>query len=251
MARKPHHPPEPGAYAPPSSATPGYIVGENAVAGFGAADFYVAAIPCREANEIMVRHHYCHSFCICSYVHIGIYLDGQRLGALQFGYNLRPGSCDKVVAGTDRTEYLELNRMWLDDAAPRNSESRALSYALKYIRRAMPWVKWIQSFADERCNGGVGIVYQAAGFDYLGMHRSPTWELDGEFYHNILVGFSKKPSDKRGAYLVANLHRAKRRVFRRYRYWRPLKPRCRKYLKFKVRPHPKPDQSETSCAARR
>ena len=250
MARKPHHPPLSGAYAPPTSETPGYILGEKAVAGFGARDFYVAAIPCREANEIMVRHHYCKSFCIGSYVHIGIYLDGVRLGALQFGYNLKPGSCGSVVAGTDKTEYLELNRMWLSDEAPRNSESRALSYAIKYIRRAMPWVKWIQSFADERCNGGVGIVYQAAGFVYLGMHRSPIFEIDGEYYHNILRSH-KKPSDKRAAYMRANLHRAKRHVFRIYRYWRPLKPRCRKYLQHKVRPYPKPDQLECIDAARR
>ena len=53
--------------------------------------------------------------------------------------------------------------MWLSDDAPRNSESRAISYAVKYIRKACPSVVWIQSFADERC-GGLGVVYQAANF---------------------------------------------------------------------------------------
>ena len=250
MARKPaHHPPEPGAYAPPTGEAPAYILGETAVAGFGVRDFYVAAIPCREARAFMTRYHYCRGFVMNSYVHLGVFLDGVCVGALQLGYNLVVGSCASVVAGTDRTEYLELNRMWLADEAPRNSESRALSYAIKYIRRAMPWVKWIQSFADERCSGGVGIVYQAAGFLYLGMHRQPVFEIDGEWFHDFLLRHTK-PSDRRAAYLRANFDRATRHVFRRYRYWRPLKPRCRKYLRFKVRPYPKPDQLESCDAAR-
>ena len=50
--------------------------------------------------------------------------------------------------------------MWLDDKAKRNSESMAVSYSFKYLRGKFPKVKWVQSFADERC-GGFGIVYQA------------------------------------------------------------------------------------------
>ena len=139
MARKPlHHPPEPGAFAPPTSETPGYIMGEQAVAGFGVRAFYVARIPCREAREIIRRHHYSRREVKNSYVHLGVFLDGARVGALQFGYALNPRRGDRVVAGTGVTEYLELNRMWLSDAAPRNSESRALSFAIKYIRRVMP-----------------------------------------------------------------------------------------------------------------
>ena len=66
--------------------------------------------------------------------------------------------------------------MWLSDDAPRNSESRAISYALKYIRRACPSVAWVQSYADERCQG-LGVVYQACSFLYLGFHkaRSTSW----------------------------------------------------------------------------
>ena len=102
---------------------------------------------------------------------------------MQFGYAMTPHLMSKVVAGTGSTDYLELNRMWLDDAAPRNSESRALSYAIKYIRRACPRVRWIQSFADERC-GGLGVVYQAAGFEgYIREEIRPwiaAWWLDYE-----------------------------------------------------------------------
>ena len=247
--RKPHHPPDPGRYDPPSDDTPGYITGEHAVAGFGCRRLYVAAIPSREAREIIRRHHYSRRIVPNAYVHLGIYLGGERVGALQFGYALNPRRGDRVVAGTGVHEYLELNRMWLSDAAPRNSESRALSFAIKYIRRVLPWVRWIQSYADERC-GGCGVVYQACGFLYLGCHTTKFFELDGEWFHEMLLTAHGR-NGQRGPYLIENLHRARRHVFRQFRYWRPLKPRCRKYLRFPVLPYPKPDLLEPIDAARR
>ena len=137
------------------------------------------------------------------------------------GYALNPARAGKVVEGTVQGQYMELNRMWLSDDAPRNSESRAISYALKYIRRACPSVAWVQSYADERCQG-LGVVYQACSFLYLGFHESPFYELDGEVYHKLLVTAHLK-SGKRGAYLRANLERAKLHKLRQFRYVRFLK----------------------------
>lgn len=105
-------------------------------------------------NRMIIANHY--SGCIVnnSYIHLGVWTGGVLRGALQFGYALNPvAGAQKFVAGTQVDQYLELNRMWLDDVAPRNSESRALSYAFKFIKRACPRVAWVQSFADERCGG--------------------------------------------------------------------------------------------------
>ena len=46
---------------------------------------------------------------------------------------MNPASCGSVAKGTQMDEYLELNRMWLDDKAKRLSETKALSYSLRYI----------------------------------------------------------------------------------------------------------------------
>lgn len=54
-------------------------------------------------------------------------------------------------------EYLKLNRMWLDNIVPQNSESRAISYAIKFIRQAYPGMAWTQRYSAR----GVGIL---AGF---------------------------------------------------------------------------------------
>ena len=129
--------------------------------------------------------------------------------------------------------------MWLDDRAERNSKSQAISYAIKYIRRAMPMVRWIQSFADERC-GGYGIVYQACNFRYFGEHKSRFYELDGVHYHEISMTRHKKVG-RRGAYLRANRNRAKTLYFRQFRYILFMAPRFRQSLKFTIESFPKPE----------
>lgn len=237
-SRPAHFPPDPGPWTAPTGRTPGYIIGENAVAGFGCRPFFVAAIPAAHARDIIRRNHYSRRSVNNSYVHLGVFMNGRCVGAIQLGYMLNPARGSRVVEGTGNRQYLELNRMWLADSAPRNSESRALSYALKYIRRVLPRIRWIQSFADERC-GGWGVVYQASGFRYLGCHTTAFWELDGEAYHDMLRTAHRK-GGQRGRYLRANLHRAQRHRYRQFRYWRPLHPRCAKYLRFPILPYPKP-----------
>lgn len=144
--RRPYHPPKIAEYRKPCGDHPDYILSPEGVQGFGAWEFFVAQIPCAHAREIICRNHYSGRVVNNSYVPLGVYLSGAFVGVLQFGYALNPARAGRVVSGTRVGEYLELNRMWLSDLAPRNSESRAISYCIKFVRRAMPMVAWIQSF---------------------------------------------------------------------------------------------------------
>lgn len=221
--------------------TRGYLYDQQdnrKVIGFGDAEFRVATIPRTMAADIIVRHHYSGRIVQNSYIHLGVYLRGKLLGALQFGYAMNPASGKSVVAGTGNREYLELNRMWLSDDVPRNGESMAISYATKYIKAAYPDVQWIQSFADERC-GCWGVVYQACNFVYCGFHLTTFYRLDGEWYHDLLVTAHKKGGG-RGVFLRANLHRAEKHRFRQFRYVLFLRQAARKRLLKKVQPYPKP-----------
>lgn len=217
MAKRPAHHPAPAApFLPPTSSAPGYILGaDRAVLGFGSADLYIALIPRPEACAVIVAHHYSGRVVNNSYIHLGVWVGGVRLGVLQFGYALNPRRVAHIVANTAIDKYLELNRMWLSDQAPRNSESRALAYAVRWLRRALPRIRWIQSFADERC-GGWGVVYQAANYVYVGSHRSNFWVLDGEAYHHLMTTAHR--DRPRGLHLQANMHRAERQSFRQFRY---------------------------------
>jgi hypothetical protein len=233
---KPYHPPALSAYLPPEGENPDYIMGDTGPQGFGCRAFYMAQLPCKDARAIITRFHYSHRVVNNSYLHLGVYLEGALEGVLQLGYALQPARAGAVVEGTVQGEYMELNRMWLSDEAPRNSESRAISYTIKYVRRACPSVAWIQSFADERCKG-LGVVYQAANFLYLGHHVTDFYELDGEYYHKMMT---TRKDVRRGLYLQANLDRATRHSYRQFRYVFFLKRHWMRWLKLKVQPYPKP-----------
>ncbi|NDY57332.1 hypothetical protein G3N56_11320 [Desulfovibrio sulfodismutans] len=240
--RPPHHPPDPGVYDPPTSTDKGFIKGAWAVAGFGGRDFYVAAIPAAMARELVTRHHYSHRVVNNSYVHLGVYFRRNLAGVLSFGYALQPARAGKVVEGTGTTEYLELNRMWLADVCPRNSESMAIAYSFRYIRQVMPWIGWVQSFADERC-GRWGVVYQAANFLYVGSHKSQFLFLDCDYYHDLLVT-AHRTSGGRSKVIREGLDRALRLTFRQFRYVFFLKPGWRKRLRLPVLPYPKPEDGQ-------
>lgn len=137
------------------------IEGQREIIGYGEPGFFVKEIPRDQANRIIIKNHYSGKIYSGTFIHLGLFIDRRLLGVIQLGYAMNPASAGSVVETTQMDEYLELNRMWMDDAAGRNTESRALSYAVKFVRGKFRKIKWIQSFADERC-GMFGIVYQAS-----------------------------------------------------------------------------------------
>lgn len=218
------------------------IWGSRDVVGFGTGDFYVRELDRETANRIIRSNHYSGVVYAGSFVHLGLYC-GSLLGVLQYGFAMNPSSQGSVVSETAQDEYLELNRMWIDDVLPRNSESKAIAYSLKYIRRRLPKIAWVQSFADERC-GRYGVVYQAANFTYCGEHTSVFWELDGAMYHNSLM--SRNPDLTPKARRVQDgKERAVAHSLRQFRYIYFLKRCFRTRLLLPVLPYPK-HSSETT-----
>ena len=216
----------------------GALFGQAGVIGFGTPPFHIAEVDRDLANAIIEENHYSGRFVASSRLHLGVVMDGAIVGVLQFGVAMNPASMGSIMEGCGLYEYLELNRMWLDDKAPRNSESRAISYAIKYIRRKEPAIKFIQSFADERC-GLSGTVYQAANFLYCGAHVGKFWELDGEFYHDSLVTDGRQTDNPRARKIRSGLEHAKRLDLKQYRYIYLMQPRFRSRLLLKVLPYPK------------
>lgn len=213
------------------------LFGNPEVTGFGDSNFYVKEINRSLANDLIVKNHYSKKFYNATYIHLGVFIYNELIGVLQYGYAMNPASCGSVVEGTQMDEYLELNRMWLDDKAERNSESKALSHSIKYIKLKYPKIKWIQSFADERC-GCFGIVYQAASFSFYGEHVSTFWTVDGEIYHNSLMTRDPKLS-KSAKFLQDNKERATSEKLRQFRYIKFIDKRWKKKCLLKEKPYPK------------
>jgi adenine modification enzyme len=207
------------------------------VVGYGCADFYVNEIGRNLAVKTIKENHYSKKVVNSSRFHLGVFISGKFFGVLQFGYLFNPTYHDKIVEGGSSENAMELNRMWLDDIAPKNSESKAISYAIKVVKKRFPQIKWIQSFADERC-GGFGIVYQACSFSYYGEHKGEFYELDGEIYHSIQTR-RKDNNSKLTLYLRRNKGRMKKLTLRQFRYIRFIDTRWKKKCLLKEQPYPK------------
>ena len=133
-----------------------------------------------DARRLVKLWHYSGRFCNNSQLHFGVF-DGPRCGGvMSFGPPMMRHQMLGLVRGTRWSEMLELNRMAFADWLPRNSESRALAVALRFIRRQYPHIKWILTFADAvQC--GDGAIYRAAGFLLTGVKQSDQIrEVDGK-----------------------------------------------------------------------
>lgn len=216
------------------------LVGKREILGFGDPLFYIKEIDRNIAIKIIKENHYSKKVYNATYINLGVFIKNELLGVLQYGYAMNPASCGSVVEGTKMDQYLELNRMWLSDKAELYSESRAISASIKYIRAKYPKIKWIQSFADERC-GGFGIVYQACSFGYYGEHVSDFWELDGVVYHNIQMTVSENSKRYKGEakHLQENKEKAVKMTLRQFRYIKFLDNSWKQKCLLKEQKYPK------------
>ena len=123
----------------------------------------VAPISAADANAFIRRVHYSGKVVCNSQLHLGVFLDGRLEGAMQFGPSIDKRKIQGLVANTAWNGFIELNRLAFSERLPRNSESRAISVAMRLFRRNYPHIEWVISFADAtQC--GDGTIYRASGF---------------------------------------------------------------------------------------
>lgn len=136
----------------------------------------VKPISSQDARKIVRALHYSGKVVSNSQVHLGVFMDGKCGGAMQFGPSLDKRKIIGLVKGTLWNEFIELNRMAFADWLPRNGESRCIGYAMRWLRKEYPWLKWVVSFADgTQC--GDGTIYRASGFVLTGFSEGSMWIL--------------------------------------------------------------------------
>ena len=147
-----------------------------------AKEIIVKPISASDANRIVKSLHYSGKVVNNSQLHLGVFLYGKCGGVMQFGPSLDKRKMIGLVSGTLWNEFIELNRMAFSDLLPRNSESRAIGYAFRWIKKQYPQIKWCVSFADgTQC--GDGTIYRASGFALTGIkENNQIWQapLGGE-----------------------------------------------------------------------
>ena len=164
----------------------------------------VGLISKREAAALVIEHHYMHRKPPISYA-LGLFnAESNTKGVVTFGvpasHHMLIGACE------DASRVIELNRLWVADDLPRNTESWFVSRALALLPP-----KIILSYADT-AHGHLGYVYRALNFNYAGWtdmeRKTPRFDY-------ITPGKHTRDAFRKGE------HRFTERVRRRpkVRYW--------------------------------
>jgi hypothetical protein len=99
------------------------------------------------------------------------------------GQSYYPEAPDKV---------LELRRLCLIDATPKNAESFFVSRTIKWLKGNSDW-EFILSYADME-QGHTGVIYRASNFEYLGVTGvGKTLEVDGKKFHIRTLSMLDRP----------------------------------------------------------
>lgn len=155
------------------------------VVGYECPDKGISIIECekREADSIIVPHHYSHKVTKNSCLSMLVTYNGKVHGALQMGYGIRP----KIKGEYDTDSTREFDRMWLSDDMPKYSETIVLSLFHRYLREAHPEVKHLISYADTSA-GNKGTIYKAANYKLIDELEADFYILpDGERVHPVTM----------------------------------------------------------------
>jgi len=120
----------------------------------------IATLDSKTASQLVVAEHYLHRRPPISHA-FGLYVHGKLLGVVTYGTpasrHLQMSACP-----SDPSKVIELNRLWLDDSLPKNSESWFVSRTLKMLPPRI-----VVSYADP-LHGHYGYIYRALNFRYAG-----------------------------------------------------------------------------------
>ncbi len=193
-----------------------------------AKEIIVKPISKKIADKIVQKYHYSGKVVQNSNLNFGVFYKGILLGAMQFGSPTNKRAMLPLVKGTGWNEMLELNRMAFADALPRFSESRAISMAIKWIKKNAPHVKWILSFADgTQC--GHGTIYQASNFKLIQIKKNKALIKlpDGRVVHHISLRADNNPEMRRDGF--SNIRQW---LDFKYKGWQELDGHMFKYIYF-------------------
>lgn len=158
-----------------------------------AKEIVVKVIPSKIGNDFIRKHHYSGKVVPNSQLHFGVFIDNNLHGVMSYGPSIDKSKIQPLVEGTKWNEFIELNRMAFDEVLPKNSESRAIAYSIKLIKKNAPHIKWIISFADG-CQCGDGTIYRASNFVLTDIRKNINLRVNpetGEKMHTITAYHQK------------------------------------------------------------
>jgi hypothetical protein len=211
--------------------------------------YSVESINTKETYEWLLHKHYAKRIPSISYA-FGLYEDDSLIGVCTYGRPVAHKLIQNALSGTHQDNFLELNRLCVNESLEKN----ALSYFVSSTIKLIPSPKVLVSYADTSQNHN-GYIYQATNWIYTGlsakfkdymvkgyehMHGASVLDMvgrsDGDKGHLNKVELLKAKFGEDNVYLIDRPRK------HRYFYFIGSKKQKKEMLKkliYKIEPYPK------------
>ena len=155
------------------------------------------------AKDMIVKHHYSHTWTMCRYA-LGIFYETDNehtffdekeeklAGVAVYGYPVGRSAAASISPELNIDEVLELTRLFIFDEYGKNTESISISKTFKWLQENAKDIKALISYSDPE-QGHMGIIYQATNWIYQGnkMRKLGNYGVrlseDGDWIHSRTV----------------------------------------------------------------
>tara|TARA_R110000744_G_scaffold29433_4_gene70233 strand:- start:1039 stop:1806 length:768 start_codon:yes stop_codon:yes gene_type:complete len=121
-----------------------------------------------QGMELVSKYHYSKVMPRITKRYVGGFEGKKLVAVMTLGWGVRPlHTIQKLFPSLTTKDYLEIGKMCVADEMPKNSVSHFTSKVIALIKKDMPQVKILFSWADG-IMGKAGYVYQASNFFYGG-----------------------------------------------------------------------------------
>ena len=218
---------------------------------------YIGQIDKNVAKRLIIKNHYSHKWSSCRYA-LGLFDETQKVGIIEpddkligvavYGYPVGRQVVKSIAPSLKNSDVLELTRLWLEDEAPKNSESYFLGQTFKWLRENTD-VKVLISYSDPM-HGHTGVIYQATNWLYQGNNtmlvKGYMYCIKGEWLHpRTVVALYGSVKDKNLKEIDPDY--TKKEMKKKHRYIYILHKKDRKKilseLKHKIFPYPKNNEN--------
>tara|TARA_R100000808_G_C2154957_1_gene166476 strand:+ start:1208 stop:1783 length:576 start_codon:yes stop_codon:yes gene_type:complete len=147
-------------------------------------DYAVRVVPHAVASRFIVAHHYARGTANTSSVSLGLFpssafWNDDIIGACL--YMSAPKKAVESLSGIGKNEALSLSRLAIHPDVPTNGASFLIGASIRHIRRTLPHIRVLMSWADEG-QGHLGQIYRATNWEYVGpTGKNYSWvDADGK-----------------------------------------------------------------------
>jgi hypothetical protein len=201
--------------------------------------YEVWSIETAVAQAVVKKHHYLRRSASAMFT-FGLFDGMDLIGVAIYGKPASPSLCVGVCGPEESQRVVELTRLWIEDATPKNTESFFIGQTLRLLPSEFDIVV---SYAEIGA-GHSGVIYQATNWIYTGLSDAHVeWRLDGQANKHSRHLFDEHGGiDGAKAYYGERLQRHERGRKHRYIMFRGTKARkkaLRAKLRYQVEPYPK------------